>query len=77
LAHCNQWPYENGCKYGEDDSCPALKVSISTERLAQVLYSVEGGMQQTDGTWNDDLVRDQFLKRADHILKILIGERRI
>lgn len=29
MAHCNQGDYADGCKYGEDDTCPALSAGRS------------------------------------------------
>ena len=76
MAHCNQWPYVGNCKYDTDDACPALKIYIDTDRLAQALFSIEGGLGNTDGTWQDDIVRDKFTERAEQILKLLISDRR-
>lgn len=28
LSHCDQGEYEGGCKYGEDETCPALKMPL-------------------------------------------------
>ena len=76
LNHCNIWPYENSCKYGSDADCPALRVYVSVDALAQALYSAEGGRSQVDGGWQDDLVRESFQKRASQLLDLLIGQRR-
>lgn len=76
MNHCNTWPYDGGCKYGDDENCPALKVYVTAERLAQVLYSAEGGMQHTSGTWQDDLVREQFIKRANYLMQLLFSSKR-
>ena len=76
MDNCGQWPYEGTCRHGDDDLCPALKVYISADHLAQALFSIEGGVCNTDGTWHDDIVREKFVARADQILKILLSERR-
>lgn len=76
MNHCNTWPYENSCKYGDDEHCPALQVYMTSDQLAQVLYSAEGGLQYTSGTWQDDLVREQFEKRAKYLMKLLFSSNR-
>ena len=69
--HCNAWPYENACKYGDLD-CPSLLIRLDIEQLAQALFSVQGGINIVDGTWNSDIVQRVYIKQAQQLLKILV-----
>jgi hypothetical protein len=71
MVHCNIWPYDNSCKYGEDETCPALLRKIDVDQLAQALYSVQGGVNTSDGTWSSDIVRGSFIDQAEKVLEIL------
>jgi len=71
LSHCNIWPYDHSCKYGEPD-CPALLIKIDPEQLAQALFSVQGGVNAVDGTWNSDIVQRVYTTMAEGILDILV-----